>query len=117
MKTVIDFYSVTRRKTLTIRQKKISDFEGKLLKQLLSESGGLQALLNNDGLLEQLKKRLIETALDGELDEHLGKPKHEPSLPKSDNSRNGYGSKTIIVDQEQFESTLRVTATAVSSRN
>lgn len=48
-------------------------------------------------------KRLIETVLEGELDEHLGYLKHQPIEPNSGNSRNGHGSKTIIVDQDQFD--------------
>ncbi|UWX58081.1 transposase [Chlorobaculum sp. MV4-Y] len=54
-------------------------------------------------LIEQLKKRLIETVLEGELDEHLGYARYTPSVPKSGNSRNGHGSKTIIVDHDQLE--------------
>lgn len=41
--------------------------------------------------------------LEGELDEHLGYLKHQPIEPNSGNSRNGHGSKTIIVDQDQFD--------------
>ncbi|NTV67494.1 MAG: IS256 family transposase [Chlorobaculum sp.] len=52
---------------------------------------------------DQLKKRFIEMVLDAELEQHLGYPKHLPVEPNSGNSRNGRGSKTIIVDQDQFE--------------
>lgn len=88
---------------MTRKKDKIPERQSELIKQLIQESGGPQALFNKGGLLEQLKKRLIETVLEGELDEHLGYPKHTPIVPKSGNSRNGHGSKTIIVDNDQLE--------------
>ncbi|TNJ35966.1 IS256 family transposase [Chlorobaculum thiosulfatiphilum] len=88
---------------MTRKKDKIPDRQGELIDQLIQESGGPQALFAKGGLLEQLKKRLIETVLEGELDEHLGYQKHAPIVPKSGNSRNGHGSKTIIVDNDQLE--------------
>jgi putative transposase len=46
-----------------------------LIDQLIRESGGPQALFDKGGLLDQLKKRFIEQALEAEMDEHLGYPK------------------------------------------
>lgn len=43
----------------------------------------------------------LETALNAELDEHLGYDKHEQSTTK--NSRNGYSSKTLQTEDGQFE--------------
>ena len=74
-----------------------------LIDQLIRESGGPQALFDKGGLLDQLKKRFIEQALEAEMDEHLGYPKHAPMVPNSGNARNGHGSKTIIVDSDQLE--------------
>jgi putative transposase len=88
---------------MTRKKDKIPERQSELIEQLIQESGGPQALFAKGGLLEQLKKRLIETVLEGELDEHLGYPKHAPIVPKSGNSRNGHGSKTIIVDHDQLE--------------
>lgn len=48
-----------------------------------------------------LQKALIEKALDGELAYHLGYNKSERS--NSNNSRNGYGQKTIITDTGELE--------------
>lgn len=45
---------------------------------------------------KMLTKVTVETALNAELDDHLGYDKHEES--SSDNSRNGYSSKTLITD-------------------
>jgi len=43
----------------------------------------------------------VETALNTELDEHLGYNKHQPS--DADNSRNGYSSKLLKTEDGQFE--------------
>jgi transposase-like protein len=47
------------------------------------------------GLLNDLKKSLLEKALDAEMDQHLGYRKHESSGRGSGNSRNGRSKKTI----------------------
>jgi len=48
-----------------------------------------------------LTKMTLETALNAELDEHLGYDKHEKSHTK--NSRNGYSTKTLQTEDGQFE--------------
>ena len=48
-----------------------------------------------------LKKITVETALNAELDEHLGYDRHDQS--DNINSRNGYSGKTIITEDGQFE--------------
>ena len=85
------------------KKEKIPDVQGELIDQLIRESGGPQALFDKGGLLDILKKRLIEKALEAEMDEHLGYPKHSPIVPNSGNSRNGHGNKTIIVDNDQLD--------------
>ena len=48
----------------------------------------------------------LETALNAELDEHLGYDKHEQS--NAQNSRNGYSTKTLQTVGGQFELKTRV---------
>lgn len=48
-----------------------------------------------------LKKITVETALNAELDDHLGYDKHQ--LSDNTNSRNGYSSKTLITEDGQFD--------------
>lgn len=36
-------------------------------------------LTGEDGLLQDLAKVVVEAALDGEMDDHLGYPKHDPA--------------------------------------
>mgnify|MGYP000076609659 FL=1 len=52
-----------------------------------------------DDFRKMLTKVTVETALNVELDEHLGYEKHSPK--PSSNSRNGYTSKSIITDDGQ----------------
>lgn len=48
-----------------------------------------------------LTKMTLETALNAELDDHLGYEKH--AISSASNSRNGYSSKTIQTEDGQFE--------------
>ena len=48
-----------------------------------------------------LKKITVETALNAELDDHLGYDRHHSS--ENSNSRNGYSSKRLITDDGQFD--------------
>lgn len=66
---------------------------------------GLQ-LTGEDGLLQQLTKRLLESALEGEITDHLGYDKHDPAGKNSGNSRNGTGSKTVLTDVGPVEITV-----------
>src|SRR4051794_30149508 len=52
------------------------------------------SLVGPDGLLKQLTKTVLETALDEELTEHLGHDKHSPS--ETGNVRNGTRTKTVL---------------------
>ncbi|GAB10980.1 putative transposase for insertion sequence element [Gordonia araii NBRC 100433] len=51
-----------------------------------------------DGLLKQLTKTVLETALDEEMTEHLGYDKHSVAGRNGGNSRNGTRSKTVLTD-------------------
>ena len=55
-------------------------------------------LVGPNGLLNQLTKNVLETALDAEMTEHLGYDKHDPAGRGSGNSRNGVRSKTVLTE-------------------
>lgn len=55
-------------------------------------------LVGPDGLLGQLTKGVLETALDAEMSEHLGYEKHDPAGRNSGNSRNGTRAKTVLTE-------------------
>ena len=63
----------------------------------LAREQGL-SLTGPDGLLKQLTKTVIETALSEEMTEHLGYEKHDPAGAGSGNIRNGTRSKTVLTD-------------------
>src|ERR1700689_4155726 len=63
---------------------------------------GLQ-LTGEGGLLSQLTKRVVESALEGELDDHLGYGKHEPTGRDGGNSRNGRRAKTVLTEAGPVE--------------
>jgi putative transposase len=49
-------------------------------------------------VLAQLTKRLLESALEGEITDHLGYDKHDPAGRRTGNSRNGMRTKTVLTD-------------------
>jgi putative transposase len=63
----------------------------------LARERGL-SLTGPDGLLKQLTKTVIETALNEELTEHLGYEKHDPAGRESGNVRNGDRAKTVLTE-------------------
>jgi transposase-like protein len=73
-----------------------------LLDELVEEYNTPEELLGKEGLLNQLTKRLIERALQGELTHHLQqKPEHcetPVEHPAQRNSRNGHSKKTLHTD-------------------
>jgi len=66
-----------------------------LLNELLSEYKSPQDLLGRGGILEELQKRLLETAMEAEMDNHLGYEKHDKKGQNTGNSRNGHSSKSV----------------------
>jgi putative transposase len=70
-----------------------------LIEQLAerARSQGLQ-LTGEGGLLARLTKTVIESALEGELDDHLGYAKHDPVGRNGGDSRNGRRGKTVLTD-------------------
>jgi putative transposase len=62
-----------------------------------AREGGL-ALTGEGGLLAQLTKRLVESALEGEITDHLGYDRHDAAGRDGGNSRNGHRSKTVLTE-------------------
>src|SRR5688572_11531624 len=62
-----------------------------------AREGGLQ-LTGEGGLLAQLTKRLVESALEGEITDHLGYDRHDTAGRDGGNSRNGHRSKTVLTE-------------------
>jgi len=60
-------------------------------------------LTGEGGLLARLTKVVFESALEGEMDDHLGYGKHDPAGRNGGNSRNGTRSKTIVTEAGPVE--------------
>jgi putative transposase len=63
----------------------------------LAQEQGL-SLTGPDGLLKQLTKAVLETALNEEMTGHLGYEKHDPAGAGSGNIRNGTRGKTVLTE-------------------
>lgn len=70
-----------------------------LVGQLVAQAraNGLQ-LTGEGGLLQKLTKLVVESAMEGEITDHLGYGKHDPTGRGSGNSRNGARTKTVLTE-------------------
>jgi transposase-like protein len=77
----------------------LDGLDEQLVAQLVNrgKASGLQ-LTGEGGVLAQLTKRLLESALEGEITDHLGYDKHDPAGRGTGNSRNGMRTKTVLTD-------------------
>jgi len=77
----------------------LDGLDEQLVAQLLSsaKASGLK-LTGEGGMLQQLTKLVLESALEGEITDHLGYGKHDPAGRGTGNSRNGTRSKTVLTD-------------------
>jgi putative transposase len=82
----------------------LSAADEQLLRELTerARAGGLK-LTGEGGLLGQLTKMVIEGALEGEMDDHLGYAKHDPAGRDGGNSRNGRRAKTVLTEAGPVE--------------
>ncbi|MEU0487477.1 IS256 family transposase [Streptosporangium sp. NPDC006013] len=106
MSTVIQASADTDLEEAAVTRKdEASDRElvGRLVDQARAE--GLE-LVGENGLLGRLTKLVLESALEGEITDHLGYDKHERTAGQTGNSRNGTRSKTVITDVGPVEITV-----------
>jgi putative transposase len=82
----------------------LSAADEQLLRELTerARAGGLK-LTGEGGLLGKLTKMVVEGALEGELDDHLGYSRHDPAGRDGGNSRNGHRVKTVITETGPVE--------------
>lgn len=77
-----------------------------------ARSEGLR-LTGEGGLLARLAKRVVESALEGEMDDHLGFGKHDPCGRDGGNSRDGTRGKTVLTEAGPVEVTGHACVTAI----
>ena len=79
-------------------EKRSAEREAALTFVRMAKEKGLD-LTGPDGLLKQFTKSVLETALDEEMTEHLGRAKHKKSKDgRAANTRNGTTAKTVVTD-------------------
>jgi len=83
-------------------KKKKPDKLDKIIDDLTQDATAAE-LLRDGGLVKELKKRLIETALEAEMTDHLGYEKHSPDGSDSGNSRSGRTNKRVIGEDGDLE--------------
>ena len=82
----------------------LSAADEQVLRELTGRArAGSLKLSGPGGLLGRLTKMVIEGALEGELDDHLGYGKHDPEGRDGGNSRNGRRPKTVLTDTGPVE--------------
>ena len=74
-----------------------------IIDEFLSDYKHPEDLLGDGGLFKQLKKALLERALNAELSDYLGYEKGDPKARRHANSRNGHGSKRITGEDGEME--------------
>jgi len=79
-------------------EKEVNELMDRLLEGLSPEE-----IVGRDGLLDELTKRFMERALEGELTEHLGYEKHAVEGRNGGNSRNGRTSKRLKTATGEME--------------
>jgi putative transposase len=77
----------------------VEAIDEQLVRQLAgrAEAAGL-SLTGEGGLLARLTKIVLEGALEGEMDAHLGYARHERAGGENGNARNGRRPKTVLTD-------------------
>ena len=81
---------------MTKKSTKEKDVIDQILDQLDLHGMTQEELFGADGLAKRLTSRLLNKALEAEMDTHLGYRKHSSEGDGCGNSRNGYSEKTVI---------------------
>ena len=76
---------------------KLTKKQESLLNELLEDfKGDTEAVMGQDGLMKELRKRVVEAMLDGEITDHLGYKAHDSAGNGSGNSHKGYSVKKVL---------------------
>ena len=96
---LVDLDELTGGETTPANTTGLDAVDEQLIAQLAgrARAGGLQ-LAGEGGLLAQLTKRLVESALEGELTDHLGYGRHDATGRDGRSSRNGHRAKTVLTE-------------------
>jgi putative transposase len=79
------------------------EIPSELIDQLLAGYRGPEDVTGPDGLLKQLTRRVVERAMQAEMDLHLGYEHGSEPPAEQPSRRNGSSTKTLITDQGSVE--------------
>jgi transposase-like protein len=96
--------TATGRKQQETAAEQLSPADEQVIRELTerARADGLK-LTGEDGLLGRLTKMVVEGALEGEMDDHLGYSRHARDGRGSGNSRNGHREKTVLTEAGPVE--------------
>jgi len=87
----------------TTKQEVKKETGDEIIEALLAEYGtSYEDIFGDEGLMARMKKRIVEKALLGELEHHLGFKKREKP-EGTENCRNGYSKKQMIGEEGKME--------------
>lgn len=75
----------------------------KVLDELLGDAKTQEDIFGKGGLIKTLSKRLVERALESEMDHHLGYSKHAKEGSNTGNSRNGKSNKKLTLENGKVD--------------
>jgi transposase-like protein len=74
-----------------------------LVEQLDLKGMTREEVLGQNGIIKQLTGRILQQALEAEMNEHLGYEKHSSAGDNSGDSRNGYSEKTVLAENQEMD--------------
>jgi transposase-like protein len=74
-----------------------------LLDELLKDYTTPEDLLGKDGIMAELKQRLIERAMEAKMEDHPGYARNGNRVEGSDNYRNGFSNKRVISNTDRID--------------
>jgi putative transposase len=81
------------------RSSRVSAAERAAVQELVRAARGRgEDITGPDGLLKSITATVLESALEEEMTDHLGHPKHQAPEGGADNIRNGTMAKTVLTD-------------------
>ena len=81
------------------RSSRVSAAERAAVQELVRAARGRgEDITGPDGLLKSITATVLESALEEEMTDHLGHPKHQAPAGGADNIRNGTRAKTVLTD-------------------
>jgi transposase-like protein len=81
--------------------KREKDQWDRLLEQIDFHGLTQEEVLGQGGLVKQLTGKILQRALECEMDLHLGYEKHDPAGDHSGDSRNGHTEKTVFTENQE----------------